>query len=102
MLNLKSILATGLALGLTTCSVGPRYKQPTVTLPQQFTAPDSATVDFSPRADANDLSSLVERSLAANNDLRSALAHFDSGNALLREAKFDRYPTVTMSNSGGR
>src|SRR6202789_3527484 len=113
MLNLKSILATGLALGLTACSVGPRYKQPTVALPQQFTAPDSAIVDSSPRADANDpefwhsfndpeLSSLVERSLAANNDLRVALAHYDSANALLREAKFDRYPTVTMSTSVGR
>src|ERR1700721_1346947 len=113
MLNLKSIVATGLALGLTECSVGPRYKQPTVALPQQFTAPRSATVDSSPRADANDpefwhsfndpgLSSVVERSLAANNDLHAALAHFDSANALLREAKFDRYPTVTMSTSVGR
>ena len=113
MLNLKSILATGLALGLSACSVGPRYKQPTVALPQQFTAPDSATVDFSTRADANDpefwhsfndpeLSSLVERSLAANNDLHAALAHYDSANALLREVKFDRYPTVTMGASVGR
>jgi outer membrane protein, multidrug efflux system len=113
MLNLKSILATGLVLWLTACSVGPRYKQPTVALPQQFTAPDNATIDSSPRADASDpefwhgfndpeLSSLVERSLAANNDLRVAVAHFDSANALLREAKFDRYPTVTMSTSVGR
>jgi outer membrane protein, multidrug efflux system len=113
MLNLKSILATGLALGLTACSVGPRYKQPTVALPQQFTAPNSATVDSSPRADANDpefwhsfndpeLSSLVERSLTANNDLHTALAHYDSANALLREVKFDRYPTVTMGASVGR
>jgi multidrug efflux system outer membrane protein len=113
MLNLKSILATGLALGLTACSVGPRYKQPVVALPQQFTAPDSATVDSSPRADVNDpefwhsfndpeLSSLVQRALSANNDLRAALAHYDSANALLREAEFDRYPTVTMSTSVGR
>jgi outer membrane protein, multidrug efflux system len=113
MLNLKSILATGLALGLTACSVGPRYKPPTVALPQQFTAPDHATVDSSPRADGNDpefwhsfndleLNSLVERSLAANNDLHTALAHYDSANALLREVKFDRYPTVTMSTSVGR
>src|ERR1700723_1924307 len=113
MLNLKSILATGLVLGLTACSVGPHYKQPALALPQQFTAPDTATVDASPRADASDpefwhsfhdpeLSSLVQRSLTANNDLRAALAHYDSANALLREAKFDRYPTVTMSTSVGR
>jgi outer membrane protein, multidrug efflux system len=113
MLNLKSILTTGLALGLTACSVGPRYKQPALVLPQQFTAPDAATIDSSPHADASDpefwhsfkdpeLSSLVGRSLTANNDLRAALAHYDSANALLHEAKFDRYPTVTMSTSVGR
>jgi outer membrane protein, multidrug efflux system len=113
MLNLKSILATVLSLGLTACSVGPHYKQPALALPQQFTAPDTASVDAAPRADASDpefwhsfhdpeLSSLVQRSLTANNDLRAALAHYDSANALLREAKFDRYPTVTMSTSVGR
>ena len=113
MLNLKSILATGLALGLTGCSVGPHYKSPTLALPQQFTAPDNAKVDSGARAEANDpefwhsfkdpeLTSLVERSLLANNDLHAALAHYDGANALLREAKFDRYPTVTMGASLGR
>ena len=113
MLNLKSILASALSLVLTACSVGPRYKQPALVLPQQFTAPDAAPIDSSPRANAADsefwhsfkdpeLSSLVERSLSANNDLRAALAHYDSASALLREAKFDRYPTVTMSTDVGR
>lgn len=54
MLNRKSILATVLSLGLTACSVGPRYKQPTLALPRQFTAPDTATVGVSPHADASD------------------------------------------------
>jgi outer membrane protein, multidrug efflux system len=113
MFNRKSILATVLFLGLTACSVGPRYKQPTLVLPQQFTAPDTAAVDTSPHADASDpefwhsfhdpeLTLLVQRALVANNDLRGALAHYDSANALLREAKFDRIPTVTMSTSVGR
>jgi multidrug efflux system outer membrane protein len=113
MLNRKSILATVLSLGLTACSVGPRYKQPALSLPQQFTAPDTATVDVIPHADASDpefwhsfndpeLSSLVQRALSANNELRAALAHYDSADALLREAKFDRYPTVTMNSSVGR
>src|SRR3984885_4740098 len=101
MSNRKSILATALSLGLTACSVGPHYKQPTLALPQQFTAPNTANVDVGPHADASDpefwhsfhdpeLSSLVQRALTANNDLRAALAHYDSANALLHEAKFDR------------
>jgi NodT family efflux transporter outer membrane factor (OMF) lipoprotein len=113
MLNRKSISATVLSLGLTACTVGPHYKPPTLVLPQQFTSPDAPIVDATPRADASDpefwqsfndseLSSLVQRSLTANNDLRAALAHYDSANALLRETKFDRYPTVTMSTSVGR
>jgi len=113
MLNRKSILATVLSLGLTACSVGPRYKQPALALPGQFTLSNTASVDGSPHADAIDpefwhsfhdpeFSSLVQRALTANNDLRAALAHYDSANALLREAKFDRYPTVTMSTSVGR
>jgi outer membrane protein, multidrug efflux system len=113
MLNRKSILATALSLGLTACSVGPRYKQPTLALPQQFTAPATTTVNVISHADASDpefwhsfndpeLSSLVQRALTANNDLRAALAHYDSANALLREAQFDRIPTVTMSTSVGR
>lgn len=113
MLNSKSILATVLSIGLTACSVGPRYKQPALALPQHFTAPDTATVDLDAQANASDpefwrgfndpeLDSLVQRALTANNDLRAALAHYDSANALLHEAKFDRIPTVTMSTSVGR
>jgi outer membrane protein, multidrug efflux system len=54
MLNRKSILATALSLGLTACSVGPRYKQPTLALPQQFTAPATTTVNVISHADASD------------------------------------------------
>jgi outer membrane protein, multidrug efflux system len=43
----------------------------------------------------------VERALRANNDLRAALARYDNANALLREVKFDRYPTINASASGG-
>jgi len=90
-----------------------RYKKPTLALPQQFAAPATTTVDVISHADASDpefwhsfndpeLDSLVQRALTANNDLRAALAHYDSANALLHEAKFDRIPTVTMSTSVGR
>jgi outer membrane protein TolC len=87
MLNCKSLPGIVICLGLTACSVGPRYKQPTLVLPQQFT--NAQTVDDGPHADASDpefwhsfhdpeLTSLVQRALTANNDLRAALAHYDS------------------------
>lgn len=41
------------------------------------------------------LSALVETALRDNHDLRIALSRYDSANALLRGAKFDRLPTIT-------
>jgi outer membrane protein, multidrug efflux system len=114
MYNSIRILPVILALSLTGCSVGPHYKRPDVPLPQQFTPPSTDEGrNTTPLADAGDaefwhgfqdaqLSELVDQSLKANNDLHAALAHYDSSNALLRAAKFDRYPTVTMNAQGGR
>ena len=114
MYNSIRILPVVLALSLTGCSVGPHYKRPDVTLPQQFTAPSTdESSNQTPAANAGDvefwhgfqdaqLSALVDQALKANNDLRAALSHYDSSNALLRAAKFDRYPTVTMNAQGGR
>ncbi|WP_213804206.1 efflux transporter outer membrane subunit [Granulicella sp. dw_53] len=107
------LLAMVMMLGSTACSVGPHYKRPNVTLPAQFTAPATPEPDTSPRADASDpefwhsfhdqeLTALVERALATNNDLRMALAHYDTADALLRLSKFDKYPTVTASEDTGR
>src|SRR5260221_5932502 len=41
------------------------------------------------------LTALVDRALHENHDLRIALAHFESANALLRGARLDRFPTVS-------
>src|SRR6201999_2364200 len=97
-------------LGSVGCSVGPRYKKPGVSLPGQFSAP---AVDTQAKAEPSDpefwhsfhdaeLTTLVERSLLANNDLRSALAHYDAAAAMLHLSKFDKYPTVTASEDAGR
>ena len=115
-------LTLGVAAALlAACAVGPDYVRPTVSTPATFArdeAPTAAANDgaaagtneaATPQADAefwrsfNDplLTRLVEEALTANHDLRIALASYDRANALLRNAKLDRYPTVTASAIGG-
>jgi NodT family efflux transporter outer membrane factor (OMF) lipoprotein len=108
----NALLATMVVLASAGCSVGPRYKRPDVALPSQFTAPATNNSTYA-KDGPNDLefwqsfhdpelTGLVERSLSANNDLRSALAHYDAAAALWRLSKFDKYPTVTASEDTGR
>jgi outer membrane protein, multidrug efflux system len=108
------LLATIVLLGSIGCSVGPHYKRPDVPLPAQFTAPAATgPADATAKAEPADpefwhsfhdpeLTGLVERSLSANNDLHSALAHYDAAAAIWRLSKFDKYPTVTASEDTGR
>ncbi len=112
-----SSLTIALSLALAGCAVGPDYHRPTLALPAQYarqsTAADDAATSDAARPNAGDaefwrsfgdpqLSALVEQALAANRDLCGAMAHYDSAAALLRESKFDRYPTVTANAQGGR
>ena len=103
-----------LSVALAACAVGPDHVRPNIDVPAQFSraeAPADAARDPDialREADAEfwrgfgdpQLTWLVEESLAANHDLRIALARYDSANALLREAKFDRFPTVTANAQG--
>jgi outer membrane protein TolC len=97
---------------LAACAVGPDYVRPEVPVPGRF-ARDAPAIDgdvpavvvATPDADAEFwagfddpiLTRLVDAALLANHDLRIALARYDGANALLREAGFDRYPTVTAT-----
>jgi NodT family efflux transporter outer membrane factor (OMF) lipoprotein len=104
---LRSFALAVLTAALAACSVGPDYVRPTPDVPAQFargaTSVDANGSAAAPEADAEFwrrfddplLTSLVEQALAANHELRIALANFDRANALLRGAKFDRLPTVT-------
>ena len=98
---------------LAACTVGPDHVRPTVATADRFVraasvdaiAPSPSTsrvseqenAEFWQRLDDPQLSALVQQTLLANHDLRIALSHYDAANALLREAKFDRLPTVTAS-----
>lgn len=100
-----------LALTLTACAVGPDYKRPTSAAPDRFaraSTSSQATHDNGPASATSDdifwhsfgdprLSTLIDRALDANNDLKLAVARYDSSNAMLRNARFDLYPTDTAS-----
>ncbi|HJR73928.1 MAG TPA: efflux transporter outer membrane subunit [Luteimonas sp.] len=114
MSKLKFPALALLTVALAACAVGPDHVRPNVAVPAQFARTDAPAdpardPDLALReADAEfwrgfgdpQLTRLVEDSLAANHDLRIALARYDSANALLREAKFDRFPTITANAQG--
>lgn len=90
---------------------GPNYRRPTMSIPERFARtealPEAESVSRGGDAefwkDFGDprLSALIEKALVLNNDLRGAMARYDRERQLLREAKFDRYPTVTAAAQVG-
>jgi NodT family efflux transporter outer membrane factor (OMF) lipoprotein len=100
-----------LSLALAACAVGPDYVRPNHAEPARFARADAAATDVAPMpaVDAefwrgfNDplLARLVDDALAANHDLRIALAHYDRADALLRGAGFDRLPMITAQGDAG-
>lgn len=92
---------------LAACAAGPDYVRPDLPVPARFAraaAPSTAPADASAvAADAEFwrgfddplLTRLVEQALAANHDLRIALANYDRADALRGGARLDAWPAVT-------
>lgn len=106
---MKAALLTSLsALALSACAVGPNYVAPIA--PPSATAPfvTANTATVTTPADQNwwrmyrdpALDALVADALAANTDLRVAVARLDAAKASLRGARADRLPQVTAGASG--
>lgn len=95
---------------LSACAVGPEFHRSEAVTPVRFArdempaAAKTASMDdtqFWRRFNDTQLSALVEKALSANHDLQAAMARFDRANALLREAKFDRFPALTLNAEAG-
>lgn len=94
-----------LAIALSACTVGPDYVRPDPPPVDAFVRQQVAVESPAPAADAEFwrgfgdplLERLVDAALLHNHDLRIALANYQQANALLRNAKFDRLPTLTAS-----
>ena len=104
-LELKRGFVVGLvlALAVSACALRPPYKAPTVA-PADIKSADSSLVvrqPFDPRwwGQFEDpvLDRLMSRALAANHDVRIAVARFDQARAIFDDVQLDRYPTATVS-----
>ncbi|HWK36092.1 TolC family protein [Sphingomonas sp.] len=104
---MRTILATASALALAACATGPDYAAPA--RPQaasgQFVKADSPAVTTAPAVDGNwwrlyddpVLDGLVADALAANTDLRVAVARLAKARAALSETRVGRLPDVGAS-----
>lgn len=101
-----STLALPLLLGLSACAVAPVYQAPVPGLDAGFVGPGATLVNSEPAAEDiarfwrgfNDatLTALVERGLAANGDVRIALARLQEARALQGEAQAAGRPGVGL------
>jgi len=90
-----------LAAAVAGCAVGPDFVAPKNPAPAQFGARDALYDSEAPIGvfwkvfgDAT-LDDLMQQTLAANHDLRIALARLNEARALRRETQFDQLPTIT-------
>lgn len=95
-------VATVITATLAGCAVGPNYHQPQVQTSATFIeaepavfSPDDSVGPFWGQFNDDLLNSLVIEALAANHDLRIALAHLQQARALRTQARLDLLPTIT-------
>jgi multidrug efflux system outer membrane protein len=94
------------ALALCSCAVGPNYHRPAVPTPTAF---KRANTDETPQPvipsqwwtlfnDA-ELTALAEKTIAANYDIKAAIARVDQSRASLKVSRADYYPNVALEPS---
>lgn len=100
------IFGLTVAIALSGCAIGPNYFRPASTLPEAAPAVATAEAPVTPTwwtlfGDA-DLNTLVDQTLAANQDLQAAIARLDAAEAAAREAGADYLPRIGLEASTGR
>jgi outer membrane protein, multidrug efflux system len=90
----------------TGCAVGPNYREPTQSVPDQFSNAAQPGLDqgeaiaqFWTLLDDPVLDRLVSDALAANKDLAQAAGNLQASRAAARLTGFDSFPTVTVAGS---
>src|ERR1700733_1894801 len=98
---IPKLIPVAVAATLAACAVGPDYHRPTVPTQPTFVeaepaiySTDDSIGPFWGQFNDDLLNGLVIEALAANHDLRIALAHLQQARALRTQAKLDLAPTV--------
>lgn len=104
---MRTLTAAVASVLLAACTVGPDYVRPNLPAVDQFSNSASPQVaqEAAPAVDLEFwrsfgdpvLEQLVDEALLSNHDLRIALARYEQANALLRNSKSDRIPTLTVN-----
>ncbi|MFA5591875.1 MAG: efflux transporter outer membrane subunit [Micavibrio sp.] len=99
----SSILLAALMAG---CSLVPDYHRPQTELPgawseQNLSAPTRIARDWWTNFESAELNALMQRALAANNDLNAAIQRVEQARALTRAAGAPLLPSLDASGSGG-
>jgi NodT family efflux transporter outer membrane factor (OMF) lipoprotein len=109
-----TLVATALALVLSSCAVGPNYRPPSAA---RMGVPDQFATDIAPGAEAPSqqelatwwaalgdplLGTLVEQALAANPDIEAAGARLRQARAQYKQARASLFPTLDANGSAGR
>lgn len=111
MTRLRSLIAPAALLALLAgCTVGPDYVKPEIATPPAFQNAPTAPATADPQAVAAwwgnlkdpALTSIIETALAANHDVRLAVARLDEARALLGVSRAARGPSVDANASADR
>lgn len=93
-------------LALSSCTVGPDYKEPETKVDATFHnvkkgsySSDAAVALWWTKFNDRQLNALIDQALASNQDLRIAASRVEEAKALRGAAKLDFFPTVTSSAS---
>jgi len=113
MIRARSVLITALLLSLCGCKVGPNYKRPPATLPDQFrgVAPDLSTQQQPQAAQPfgemkwfevfqdKTLDDLIREALTNNYDLRIAASRVMQARAIVGVTRANQFPQVSAGGS---
>lgn len=105
---------TALMLAITACTVGPNYRRPRVTVPQQWPVVESSstvTTRYGSTAEIQEwwksfhdpeLDSLVSRAITSNLDLKIATDRVQEARAMIGIARSGGLPQVNINDSASR